>query len=425
MSCFYTSVTKIKAQIYERYVEDGVRKIRHGTFQPELYVLANTPEDSDGAISLSGLPLKKVKFADSYEMESMIEQMQGVPNYKMFGSGNSVVQYIAHNYPNLSIPFDVNQIHGCIIDIEVESGYRDADGTCIKGPFPEPRDAAYPVTAISAYSTFDQCFYSFGLETFNGEKLGTFDPNNLPERVKNIIGDKKIVYVGFDDEKELLKSFCSHFNIKAYDYISGWNSDTFDTAYLSHRIEKTIGRQYLNSLSPIGSVRKRNFMSKYGEEISYNIHGVSNLDMKEIVAKHAFVELDNNKLNTAAKHFLNEEKLDFGDSNNLTELYLNDYQNYIAYNILDSGLVAAINEKTKFIKLMYTLSFLYHCDVGDTNATVSPWQHLTYSFGRLTNEYAELRRGSEKEDYVGGYVKEPIPGRYKWVVSVDANALNV
>ncbi|AXF41430.1 DNA polymerase [Acinetobacter phage SH-Ab 15599] len=424
MQRFYTNLTKQKDRILERYVEDGVRKMREISFQPSLYTVS-TNADSPYK-SLNGIPLERIVFDNNYAMEEWMEQMKNIPNFKIYGIDNPLAQYSAEHYPEKEIKFDMKYIRGALVDIEVESGTITADGKIQPGPFPDPALALYPITAITTYDTFTEKFYVLGLEHFQGHDLGTFDVNKLPEQVRKTVKPEDIVYVGYDNEIDLLYDFVDQYESHQYDYISGWNSDTFDIAYFCNRIDKLLGRDILNRISPHGYCRKRTFNGKYGEEVTFTISGISNLDLKESVAKHGFIELDNNKLNTAAQHYLKEEKVDHSEFSSLTEFYIKDYQNYIGYNIHDVNLVLRIAQKTKLLQLAYTLAFLYHCNPDDTNATVLPWQYLMYGYGARNNEFSEIRpRVNSKPDYAGGYVKEVTPGRYENVMSSDANALNI
>lgn len=420
-SRFYTSVVKLKSKIHERYIEDGVRKTHVEEFEPELYVLSANPETAV-AKSLAGQALDRIPFKNSYDMEAYVEQMKGTKNYKLFGSESTLVQYMAKVYNERHIKFDFNLIRGAFVDIEVESGYRDHAGVIHRGPFPKPTEADYEITALTLYASHLKTFFVYGLEWFKGEYIGTFDLEKLHPSVKKTIeSGVRVVYQGYKTEEQLLKDFVHNCYTQEYDYITGWNSDTFDIPYFANRIEKVIGRKELEKISPLGAVRKRSFQSKFGEEVTYNLYGIENLDMMEIIKKHGFIQLDNAKLNTAAKHFLGDEKLEYEGS--LTEFYYNDYQNYIAYNIMDVNIVRRIDQKKHYIQFCYILAYLYHCNVSDVMATVTPWSHLMYSAAARENQFTELRFRSAAFDYVGGYVRDVTPGRYKWVVSVDAQAL--
>jgi DNA polymerase elongation subunit (family B) len=55
---------------------------------------------------------------------------------------------------------------------------------------------------------------------------------------------------------------------------------------------------------------------------------------------------------------------------------------------------------------------------------VRMWDSIIYNYLKKQNIVIPPKKGSIKDDkYAGAYVKEPIPGRYDWVVSFDLNSL--
>ncbi len=60
----------------------------------------------------------------------------------------------------------------------------------------------------------------------------------------------------------------------------------------------------------------------------------------------------------------------------------------------------------------------------DVYYQVRMWDTLIYNFLRQKNLVVPpSKRSSKNEKYAGAYVKEPIPGKYDWVVSFDLNSL--
>ena len=52
------------------------------------------------------------------------------------------------------------------------------------------------------------------------------------------------------------------------------------------------------------------------------------------------------------------------------------------------------------------------------------WDTIIYNYLKKRNIVIPPReRSSKSEKYEGAYVKEPIPGKYDWVVSFDLNSL--
>jgi len=64
------------------------------------------------------------------------------------------------------------------------------------------------------------------------------------------------------------------------------------------------------------------------------------------------------------------------------------------------------------------------CNYTDTFAQVRLWDIIIYNYLKEQNIVLPLLVKSEKPDqFIGAYVKEPIPAGYDWVVSFDLNSL--
>ena len=128
------------------------------------------------------------------------------------------------------------------------------------------------------------------------------------------------------------------------------------------------------------------------------------------------------KLNTVAKDKIGDNKVPYEGP--LQELYLNDYQSFIEYNIHDVRLIVKMDEKDKFFELIFTIAHMMKSNVEDAFATVKPWTNLMYHSLKEKNTFPKLKGVSNIDyEYVGGFVKTPQLGFSKWVVSWDVNSL--
>ena len=60
----------------------------------------------------------------------------------------------------------------------------------------------------------------------------------------------------------------------------------------------------------------------------------------------------------------------------------------------------------------------------DVYSQVRMWDTMIYNYLTDRNLVVPPRKGAKKDEkYAGAYVKEPIPGKYDWVVSFDLNSL--
>ncbi len=416
----YTDVFKYGQRLLIRAhdPETGERHLFSEDYKPFLYVKTNNPAEST-AKSLKGAALVRKDFESIKEMEQFQETYSSYDGFKMYGCRDPIYQYISTNWSG-KLKFNMKNIRGAVVDIEVESGTFDPlTGDFNKGPFPEPSEANYPVTAITVYDTKLKCYVTLGLEWWGDHFIGTYDYDvDAHDKVKGL----KVMYKGFKTEAELLNAFVQYMAGAKPDFISGYNSEGFDIPYLCNRIQMLLGQETLKKISPWGVVYKRTFTNSFGkDEVSFNIRGVANLDYKQLIAKHGFVNLKDGKLETAGQHFVGEGKLEYTGS--LTGLYFTDYKTYINYNIRDVDIIRLIDDKVRFFQLTYMLTYLYHCNPEDTMGTVQPWIALLYERLHNRGQEPELRPIMDEKEYEGAYVKEPVPGRYKWGISVDAESL--
>ena len=78
----------------------------------------------------------------------------------------------------------------------------------------------------------------------------------------------------------------------------------------------------------------------------------------------------------------------------------------------------------KLIELAVALAYDAKVNFKDVYYQVRMWDTLIYNFLTERNIVVPPARRAEKDKkYAGAYVKEPVPGKYDWVVSFDLNSL--
>ena len=87
-------------------------------------------------------------------------------------------------------------------------------------------------------------------------------------------------------------------------------------------------------------------------------------------------------------------------------------------------LVSRLEEKMKLIELAVALAYDAKVNMQDVYYQVRMWDTLIYNFLKKKGIVVPPGKRSDKDEkYAGAYVKEPIAGRYNWVVSFDLNSL--
>jgi DNA polymerase elongation subunit (family B) len=78
----------------------------------------------------------------------------------------------------------------------------------------------------------------------------------------------------------------------------------------------------------------------------------------------------------------------------------------------------------KLIELAITMAYDAKANYGDISSQVRMWDTIIYNYLKKKDIVIPPKEKSEKDSkYAGAYVKEPVPGKYDWVVNFDLNSL--
>ena len=393
MTKFYSSAIRMGRHILYRGYENGQQVRKRIPYQPKLYV--SSDKDSDWK-TLDDLPVAECVLDSMSDATDFLKKYSDVANFKVYGNNNYVAQYIAEEFPN-KISFDRDLVRVMNIDIEVYS----ADG------FPEPGEAAYPVTSIAIRKN-DGNYWVWS--------CGDYE-----------VTREDVLYIKCDNEMDLLRKFVEHWSHYSPDIITGWNTRFFDIPYIVNRCHKLFGDDtLLKRLSPWGAVRERNVTIQGRANQEYIIEGIEHLDYIEIFKKFTLNTLgqqESYRLDHIAHVVLGERKLSYEEHGNLHSLYENDFQKFIDYNVKDVELVHKIDEKLDLITLVLTMAYRGGVNYGDTLGTTNIWDSIIYRMLNKMKVVVPPKTEKPKTAYPGGYVKEPQVGAHDWVTSFDLNSL--
>ena len=116
-------------------------------------------------------------------------------------------------------------------------------------------------------------------------------------------------------------------------------------------------------------------------------------------------------------------KLSYEEYGSLHNLYKENYQMFIDYNIKDVDIVRRLEEKHKLIELALTLSYDNKCNYEDVFTQVRMWDVICYNHLKSKNIVVPpIERHEKDAAYVGAYVKDPIVGFHNYVASFDVNS---
>ena len=228
----------------------------------------------------------------------------------------------------------------------------------------------------------------------------------------------------FRTEEDMLVAFVNAWEEISPTIITGWNIDFFDVTYLYNRLKRVLGTKQANRLSPIGKVHWNKYRKRY------IIAGVSALDYIALYKNFTYTQLPNYRLDTVAQKELGRGKIEY--EGNLDQLFRDDIEKFIEYNLVDVELVVDMDKKLQFIDLARAICHAGHVFYEDFLFSSKWLEGAILTFLRRNGRVAPnkpLRKarnedGSEGEDkFIGAYVKQPKPGLYKWVYDLDLTSL--
>ena len=389
---FYTNVYEKFNKMLVRGYEDGRYFQSEEEFQPTLYVTSKKQSEYKTLDGLSVEPIQPGKISDCKDFLKKYENVEG---FTVYGNDNYKAQYISETYPEDEIKFDIKKIRLATIDIEVAS----------ENGFPNVFDCAEELLAITLQNYATKHIICFASRPYINTR-------------------KDVMYVECRDEIDLIQHFLAFWEKETPDVITGWNCELYDIPYIAGRIDRILGEKEARRLSPWGNIRRKELVIKGREQISYEVAGVSVIDYLDLYKKFTYKAQESYRLDHIANVELGQKKLDHSEFETFKDFYTKDWQKFIDYNIRDVELVDQLEDKMKLIELCFTMAYDAKVNFNDVFFQVRTWDAIIYNYLKKRNIVIPPKDRSEKSDkFAGAYVKEPIPGKYDWVVSFDLNSL--
>ena len=377
-----------------RGYEDGKHFATREKFYPTLFVDSKKKTKYK---TLTGEYVEAIEPGTVRESRDFIKRYDGVENFNVYGNERFIYQYISEKYSEKELKFDIDKIKLVTLDIEVKS----------EQGFPDVESCAEEILLISIQDYTTKQIITWGLGPFKNTK-------------------KNVLYKSFRTEYELLNDFINWWMIESNtpEVITGWNSKLYDIPYMCRRIERILGEKLMKRMSPWGLVTENRTVIMGREHISYDIGGVSQLDYLDLYKKFTYKAQESYRLDYIASVELGQKKLDHSEFDTFKDFYTKGWQKFVEYNIIDVELVDRLESKMKLIELALTMAYEAKVNYEDVFYQVRMWDTIIYNYLKRRNIVIPPKNRSDKNDkYAGAYVKEPIPGKYDWVVSFDLNSL--
>jgi DNA polymerase elongation subunit (family B) len=389
---FYTNVQLIGNQFLVRGYENGEHFEFRDEFRPTLFV--KTKKETKYK-TLSGEPVEPIQPGNVRDCREFYKKYEGVHGFEIYGNERYIYQYISEKYPEEEIKFDINKIKLVTLDIEVAS----------EQGFPDVESCVEEILAISIQDYTSKKIITWGVKPFNNVR-------------------KDVTYHLCESEYALLNSFINYWIQNTPEVITGWNIQLYDIPYIAKRLNRVLGEKLMKRLSLWGLVSEGEIFINGRKHTVFDIGGVTQLDYMDLYKKFTYKAQESYRLDYIAEVELGQKKLDHSEFNTFKDFYTKGWQKFIEYNIVDVELVDRLEDKMKLIELALTMAYDAKVNYADVFYQVRMWDNIIYNYLKKRDiVIPQKNRSSKNEKYAGAYVKEPIPGKYDWVVNFDLNSL--
>jgi DNA polymerase elongation subunit (family B) len=389
---FYTNVQLIGNQFLVRGVENGKRYETRDEFFPTLFVKSKKNAKYK---TLSGDAVEAINPGTVRDCRDFYKKYEDVEGFEIYGNDRYIYQYISEKYPEDEVRFDISKIKLVTLDIEVAS----------EQGFPDVESCTEEILAISIQDYTTKQIITWGVKPFNNKQ-------------------SNVTYHHCPSEYELLSHFINYWMVDVPDVITGWNIQLYDIPYICRRLERVLGEKLKKRMSPWGLVSEGEIHLMGRTHITFDIGGVTQLDYLDLYKKFTYKAQESYRLDYIAEVELGQKKLDHSEFDTFKDFYTKGWQKFIEYNIVDVELVDRLEDKMKLIELALTMAYDAKVNYSDVFYQVRMWDTIIYNYLKKRNIVIPPKNRTAKgEKYAGAYVKEPVPGKYDWVVSFDLNSL--
>ena len=387
---FYTNVQQRGSKLLIRGYDDGEKFSYVEPCRP--YLFTGPVRYQTEYTTLQGKYVTRKDFDTPAYANKYIQDNKDIAGKQVYGLPFFAYTWINDNYKG-ELKYDPELIRVVNIDIEVAAD----EG------FPDIQAAEKPINAIGF--EFKKQYVVLGCQDYT------------PKR-------DDVKYIKCDSEAHLLMKFLDCWRAIDPDVVTGWNIEFFDIPYMINRITRVLGEDMAKKLSPFEQLRERSITLRGKQEQLFDPLGVSVLDYMQLYRKFTFVMRDSYSLDNIASIELGEKKLDYSEQDSLYDLYKNDWEKFIDYNIKDVELITKLDDKMGLIEQVFAIAYDAKVNYQDCFTSLRMWDLIIHN--HLADKgivVPQLKVGHKDNKIEGAYVKEPDKGMHDWVVSFDLNSL--
>lgn len=366
-------------------------------FTPDYHFYISDPRGTYKTIYKT--PVKKIVPRTYSEKQKLIRTTGG--NTKRWESDvDPVFRCIEQNYTSGIAP----QAHVAFFDIETSF---DKD----KG-WSEAAQADNYITSISVHLQWIDEIICLAIPP---ETLSWEEALSIAEKVGNVVLFKK--------EADMLNAFIDV--VQDADIISGWNSEPYDIPYVVNRIKKVLGKFEARRLCLWDVEPKLREFERGGKnQPTYDLIGRVHIDYLQLYKKYNYEERHSYSLNAIAEIELGETKVAYEGT--LDELYNDDFEKFLEYNLQDTRLLDKLDKKLQFIDLANSIAHANFVLIQTTMGAVAVTDQAVLVEAHNRGLVCPDKKHGKDENAAraaGGWVATPKRGFHRYIGSTDMKSL--
>lgn len=429
----FENLTKINYDNYwHRYYDTDLKKSVFERVQIQDEYFFETQGTTEFTTFLGGTPLKI--------------ETQNKSRREFVQKTNKIYKFIRDNYWGMDSHNYNSNVRGFYLDIETRSGVVTGEE---KNPgFPEAEHAEYEIVCIQIYDNIDDKYYMI------------VDKGPSKSFTKKHPEYKNTEWIVLKDEKDRINAYSDLLKDKLPFFVTAWNGNNFDFPYMYNRIIN-LGMSPAN-LSP---VNKCKLLTKDYGHLKMNTleaDGTFYIDLMDVYKKFVLAPRSSYAIDNIAEIEIQEKKVDHSEYEKFDDFYCGNYKipfeptkeqinsdlykaavkyeetkdekylnlvkilswdEFLYYSIKDTEILYKIDKTISLTSMMVSLSEKMGVLFSDSLGTVKPWGTYIGNMAHLDKKIITDKKSEVTKSNKGGFVRESIKGRYKWVVSVDVNSM--
>jgi DNA polymerase elongation subunit (family B) len=381
---------------------------------------------------------KKTKYKSFLTNEYLMQETTNASKREVLGKFPKPYKFIKDNYWSQTEHNYNKRVRGFYIDIETRS----------IGKFPDPIDADQEIVCIQIYDNIDDMYYM----------IVDKGPSNIFDKEHPEYSNT--TWLIEPNEKKRIKLYTDLLKEKLPYFVTAWNGEGFDFLYLYNRMKNL--KINVNSLSVLNKTELTE--KQYGHQKVYTLKtaGVFYVDLMLIYKKFVLAPRSSYAIDNIAEIEINQKKVNHNEYDKFDDFYLGNYKvpydptpeqknskiykiavqyektkdekylklmkqlswdDFLYYSIKDSEILYKIDKTIGLTPMMISIAEKMGVLFDDTLGTVKPWStyisNVAFKKGLIVNPKGNPTNETNK----GGFVRDSIKGRYKWVVSEDITSM--